>query len=72
MTVEELKEEIDNIRNLLSDAPELNLREKRRITIDRIEVFFDMCDKLNNAVDHAYDRLDDLTISLSEMEGIKK
>jgi hypothetical protein len=61
-------EEMESIRDLLGNAPEINGFQRRKFTIDRLEKFFDDCDLLNDAVDKAFGRLDDLTIKIGEVE----
>lgn len=60
MTTEDIKKEIRTIRDFLGNSPELS--ERGDITVDQIEVFLNMCDELNSAVDQAYTMLDDLLI----------
>jgi len=64
----EIREEIESIRDLLDDAPDLGTYKRRKFTIDRLERFFDDCDLVNDAVNHAFGRLDDLTIKIGEVE----
>lgn len=60
MTVEELVKELEEIRDILGDSPEINARERRWIGIESIETYFDNCDAAAMAIDKAYGMLDDL------------
>jgi hypothetical protein len=70
MTKDDLIAEISAICDLLGAAPEMTDKERARISLDRIDCFFDMCDKANEAISEAYGRLDALTVlDLDEEAG---
>lgn len=64
----EIIADIKFIRDLLEDAPDLGIYNRRKFTIDKLEEFFDDCDLINDAVDHAFERLDDLVIKIGDMK----